>query len=218
MSIPVTIDPLGTLGAGEPLPPGYTRVKCLVSNGHQMIDTGIVPTFDMRWELDYMYLGLAMGSSARHGCSQSSTSVGVARFELSPRNSTQDVFGGQNKPDVNDSTVSSLQRETSVIDNVAGEFRVGGQTISSAPAGVLPSTSIGLFGRHSSYAPNINYDLTFSCKVYRSRIFKSGALVQDLVPCLDDNGTACMSDLVGGETYRAVKPTAYDLQPFGYEL
>lgn len=70
MSIRTSFNPLGTLGAEPPLPPGYKRAIYLRSSADQYIDTGVSVTPQTRVLLDVEFL--KSNTSSYNGCVQNS--------------------------------------------------------------------------------------------------------------------------------------------------
>lgn len=221
MSIPHSFDPMGTAGALPPLPAPYTRVRCLVSNCHQALDTGIAPDVTTRWEIDYCYVDALIGNSQRQGTARNN---GAYRFELSPyAGTTKDegtFFSGWNTgTGLLSSTVSSYVRKINVLSSSG--FSVGGQTFSSS----LPNVefgSIGIFCRNSYYGTGVlpsnrRWDCACSVMVFGSKIYKNEILLQDLVPALDATGTPCFYDLVTGKAFYAFANATWPFEQLKYE-
>lgn len=201
MSIPVSIDPMGTLGA-SPLPPGYRLVTALVSDGNQYIDTGYVMKTSSRWEYDWQALSSAWGGNGAFHWQVSYTTVdcgyGTGRTTFTT---------GKNAIAV-DTGVDARERSLVFLDLPAQQ--VGASWAGRPPfvqdadlyAGRIPIT---LLARNKADASVPGERV--KAKIFRCRFFEDGELVMDLVPVLDANGEACMYDLAGAgdaesRTYR----------------
>lgn len=222
MSIPHSFDPMGTAGALPPLPAPFKRVKCLISNCRQALDTGIVPDTTTRWELDYCFVDNAdIDKAQRNGMTWSS---GAIRFELSPISGAVVSSSERKFTALNDrnallvSAVSSYTRAVSVLD--ATGFSVGGSFYPYASTTSNFPHSLGIFSRKSNYAGGAvtSWDCGCSEKVYGSRIYKGNSLIQDLVPALDGTGTPCFFDLVTERAFYAFRNINSPFVQLQYEL
>lgn len=214
MSIPTPFNPLGTLGE-LPLPPGYRRLKCIVFTNEgiesgQYLNTGLKVDAQTKWELDVAYLENSNSSYNGHVGGNS-----LFRCHMQYSNSKQEAqigigvtYGDGESLKV---PVAIGQRITQIIDCPNCVCKIGDTEKAFEPIGAAVSAHINIGRRNSSgyyYAHE---------KVYRSRIWKGGALVQDLVPALDADGQPCFYDLAGTGDAEARTYRNLGIGTLGYE-
>lgn len=172
-------------GAAGRLPAGYLECDYLESSGTQYIDTGL-SVVGRRWTVDCAFLSASnpfMGaivnnSGTYYRCHSTGNAVAIG-FAL-----------GSAFPSISG---NPLDRHTYAADATLGTSIDAGSW--TAPVGTLPNTEIWLFARHGVGIAN-SY---VSARVYSSAIAEAGtggAIVQNLVPALDESGIPCMFDLV----------------------
>lgn len=171
------------------LPSGYTQLTYIKKNSNKhYIDTGYRATANTSVDIQYSYEGNQTGSN--HICSSPNFYVpfpkGGSHF-LSNRKGAEKVIGmsvyqGQIY------TVKAFFNDTVEINGTVYE----GFTCGSSN----PSMNLYLFtysGSPSSYNNKIS--------IYYCKIYESGTLVRDFVPCINDNGVVGMYDTVNSVFY-----------------
>lgn len=206
MSIRTSFNPMGTLGGGL-LPPGYKRVKCIVFTNDgpesgQYINTGRAPDEQTKWELDVVFLDSenVMYNGEYNGY----------RFHMHYNPPTQEArIGVMEAPNHLTAPVAIGQRVEMCIDSPNGVCRIGGAEKAFTPGHSSAALYIG-----KRNAPGYYYS---NEKVYRSRIWQAGALVQDLAPALDADGEPCFYDLAGTGDVEARTYRNLGIGELGYE-
>ena len=172
-----------------PLQSGVNYVDYLQSSGTQYIDTGIVGDQNTDFVFDQETTIAAWGFGSR-SAAQSSALV-VTSNGTSATSSNIDV--GTSRV-----TVSNLatRRTFSLHD---GTIRVNGVKIKRVAdiSTFFTPHSLIIFGVYSSHDGGVMLTQG-GFRVYRCTIWKSGVPVGDFLPCLDNNGVACMWDNISG--------------------
>lgn len=193
MNVPVEVNPLG---AGESLPPGYTRLKCLVGKkGSNLtwVDTGFDVDGTIRWVLDTEFTGTNQWHGAFLGDNKRfEVDTGETRYSFNIANSER-YYSGRSESWVRRSVDIDLPNRTVAWSDAEP------QEIVTVPAWSGTGRDILLFAR-AQYVGG-NPPSSNISKVYRSTLYKGGELKQDLVPVLDPNGVPCFFDLVTGEQF-----------------
>ena len=176
------------------IPKGYIPLAYIESTGTQYIDLGIKPSDDMEFEIEYQ--SLAARATKLFGCEVNSRSLFDA-YNVGKAGATIRVFahGGANGGSPTEITTIAGQKNILklVIKNGNYSVYVNGELVATSPAaGVVPNLNIFLFasnrnGSPDGYGPQI---------VYGCRVKKSGELVGDFRPYLNDNGEAGMYNTV----------------------
>ena len=175
------------------LPPGYTPLEYIESDGHQYIDTEIVPSSDLKWELDNMFTGIGnIGQGGSYNGVYDPVQP-IMRFDIGLGNGLFLDYGNVNRP----------TSDTQQIINHRMIFKVDAQNMQWAygsTTGSIPAYTdtanrrtkhIYLFARNDfSGFDRGSLQRTFSSKFYRG-----GVLIQNLIPAKHGN-TVGMYDTV----------------------
>lgn len=184
MSIPNTFRPL--CGPADELPPGYTRVKCLVAaQGNVYFDTGLTPDIGTKWSLDLQYLDTGWQCN---GAQNWGTSTQYESFCI---NCSGGKHGVQTGSAVwKGSVYSALSRMTVTLDAPNGIVSFGGDSINVNYVEQVHS-NIFIFARSW-------LGLADFCKekVFGSKIWQQGYLISNLIPALDSDGAPVFYDAV----------------------
>lgn len=218
MSIPISIDPLGTLGSGRPLPPEYEQRKYLESwvptgyNYCQGLKTGLHPKSTTRWEVKMRVVSGDGGNLFFMGCTSISSGMKMFIFHYGPQGFVSGSQGTEfDFSSIWDGAAYGVDL-VCAIDNANKYIEItdgAGQGNRRQSSVVAPPVSdeIVLFKRGSENRRQ-------SIRIYWSRIFEQGVLVQDLQPCVRksdrlrgmyDFATGNFlvgSDLPGGKDFR----------------
>lgn len=194
MSIPHSFDPLGVLAGEPPLPQGYTRVPWLTSDGTQHIDTRFNPSSIDRWD------GRAAGSAGYHGCIHSNLNpTRRFSFDISANYGVRCQYGATAAADLLRIENYDGNPISWSFDRVSRIVRLGNKSASFAGF-QSPSVTIGLFARHTNY--NAFWDFAFVGRLFYSKIWAGGKLVQWLVPVRRNmDGVYLLLDLVTGAEF-----------------
>jgi len=183
--------------AGGRLPAEFTELAYIESTGTQYIDTGVKPTNKTRWELDvefstgtipstYWYNGVYNnGSSARRFDIALSPNIFInagASTQVGPKEDAQGV------------------RQTYVVDALNALWSYGNTsgTFSSVYSAAF-AYSIYICARNDYVSSTRGANRFAVEKVYSSRLYENGTLIQDLVPAKrDSDNEVGMYDLVSG--------------------
>ena len=175
------------------IPKGYIPLEYIESTGTQYIDLGIKPSDDMEFEIEYQ--SLATRAAKLFGCQVASNSLFDA-YNVGKTGVTIRVFAHSNSGGVLTDITTIAGQKTSlklVIKNGTYSVYVNGELVATSPAaGTVPNLNIFLFASNRNGSP----DGYGSQIVYGCRIKKSGELVGDFRPYLNDNGEAGMYNTV----------------------
>ena len=160
----------------QELPSAYRRVEYLESNGTQYINTTIAPKMNYtRWEFSVRFTDISGTQLIGAGY--------VNRFVLRLTENKLGASVGDNylSFDINADTVTTynvvLQTGESAFAEVNGvkltDWRITG----------FSALSIALFARHQSNS-GTGHDYYCKCRIFNSKIYESGELVQNLIPCV----------------------------------
>ena len=173
------------------LPQGYTKCEYLESTGVQYIDTGIVATNNTKVKIDFSFTkneqsGLLGG---RVGFKNNSFSVQVSSTKYI-------TFGFGNNTDIT-SKSNDTNRHTILKDKSKNYY--DGVLISENQISNTFSTkhNVFLFSINNNGTPYV----TCNAKIYNFKFYENDTLIQDLIPCLDNNAIPCMYDTISGQTF-----------------
>lgn len=187
------------------LPKGFKEVEYLESTGTQYINTGVLPTQLTKTKIELQFtnvnykqavLGSNNGASGDagwnnlFGTNENSSTAKPTYFWCQWGNS----FDGPVTKDTNRHT-HTFERNgdsswTYTVDNDS-------KTITS---GVSTQTNPKVMYLFACNNNGTTYRQA-KAKVYRCQIWNNGTPVRDFIPCLDNNNTPCMYDLVEGKAY-----------------
>lgn len=173
-------------GPTSRLPGGYLELAWIESTGTQYIDTGVVPNQNTKVVVDVRFSQFPSQHSALFGTNDN-TNACWAYYRYSDSQYRATIGGStQRKLDFADPT----QRVTVQLES--GFFSAGDLEISFDKVDFSTSLSMFLFALNRNnevYYPSAN-------KMYSCRIFDSGALIRDYVPCINPSGDVGLYDLV----------------------
>lgn len=187
MSIPVSIDPLGTLGA-SPLPPGFKRAQYLRSDGQQGINTLLKADTLSRVMLDVAF-------EERIGERWNGAQSGGNNYRFSVLTTGNVYVRGAVQLAYSEDVYVGNARVT--IELTPTSFRVDDTVLPIEP-GQGPHDDFYLFARNLSWTPGCNKQRLFAFKAWG----EDGALVADMVPAVrESDGKPCMVDVLTGTPY-----------------
>ena len=192
------------------LPSGYIPKGKCVSDGSHIIDTGIVPSADVKIEIMF-YIPVSSGTTRYYifGARDTNSNTAAKQFTLCKTYSNGFYLGYYGTNTLISTTVGNPQiidsftihgdevalfkgdaTECSLAESIA--YSVYDSSTITASTGVR---NIYLFGMNNAgsttYAP-------LRTEIYYCKIWEDGVLVRDYVPCVDENtGYAGLYDLVG---------------------
>lgn len=182
---------------GSRLPAGYTELEYIESTGTQYVNTGVNPTTETKSVLDLKITGtetcVVFGSRVESGNRQKQyfvfTMPSTSRFEAN-----YFYWTDANLLNLSDYT----QRGILTLDQEAISFNESTAAINYTQGTESVPGPIFLFGlnENGTGANSLIKMILYSCKIY-----ESGTLVRDFVPCSDASGAVGLYDLVGGAFY-----------------
>ena len=179
----------------EYLPVGYKECKYIESTGTQYIDTNIINNSELKVIMNFETINLTVPQfyfGARENISKNTFT-----FLLNSQKFRSD-FG--NKTGSNSDTVTDLVGYPKFyIEKNKNVTTIKNNTYTSNTPYISYTTNLNLY----LFALNNNGSVSnFSkMKLYGFKVFKNDILIQNLIPCLDNNDTPCMYDLVTKQTY-----------------
>ena len=180
------------------LPSGYTLCDYLESTGTQYIDTNYYATNTSGINIDYAYTqsgnaglcGIFQGQTPRTdtlfvttNSGQTSSAIYLLSQGAQLTNDRVPTLGTKYNAKIN-----YLNNGKLIIDNTT--------TGNNGSNGVVSSRTIKLFCR--DYNGGLAYT---NARIYGCALTTGNTVSKYLVPCLDNNGTPCMYDVVGKQTY-----------------
>ena len=192
------------------IPKGYIPLAYIKSTGTQYIDLGITPSDDMEFEIEYQ--SLAARATKLFGCEVNSRSLFDA-YNVGKAGATIRVFahGGNNGGSPTEITTIAGQKNILklVIKNGNYSVYVNGELVATSPAaGVVPNLNIFLFASNRNGSP----DGYGSQIVYGCRVKKSGELVCDFQPYLNDKGEAGIYNTVSRKFHKNLGTGAFEYE------
>ena len=195
-----------------PLPPGYTPLNYLESTGGQSIDTLWAPTAGEH-ELVCRF-GITAGNAgfslfgARTNTPAPVKRAGTYYFGTAYRPS---VYVGTTSnqftlPASNPHVIGTIYNLSLVVSESDSTFRreVTGEdglmNLENAASFVGGTTTPDTLHLFSAKTQGVVAERGYF-KVYGHRIYEAGALVRDMLPCLDGGGRPCMYCLVSKQTF-----------------
>lgn len=167
----------------------YKSVEYIESDGNQYIDTGFVPTANSKMLLDFYPAKLQ--STCYAGCRKSS-SLGMFTINSGSKSTKQyGAMGQSGNIYLGDHAVG---RHTVSIEN--GLFIYDGVETTVDITDIDTTQSVYLFACNTD-GPT----LQSTCRIYGCKIWESGVLVRNLVPCVTASGAVGMYDKVNGQFY-----------------
>lgn len=194
------------LGYGFELPPGYRECEYLESTGTQWIDTGHYATHLSGVHIKYAYL--RKGRSGTFGgrnsggydfgyeafafiATDNATGIGDNIFVAQNRVSVKYGMAGQAKQGhIYDVRVNVDSDQKIYIDD---KYYVQGSTTATF---TQPVTTLMFAGRSNYSQIEKGTVAIYSCTIYDNTV-----PIMNFVPCLDYNGTPCMYDTIGRNTF-----------------
>ena len=178
------------------LPEGYAQVSYLESTGTQYIDTGVIydtnNTYTISGKINYSRKTTFTGSGWNGGgC------FGITQDGAISDGTNLTGVSGANKDITFTQTINSGSSSQTVTS-----YSVGGTEYSLQRAHSSLSTYAGNggFGLFALYSTN-TYIYFTSGKIYYYIIWDNGTIARYLVPCLDDENTPCMYDILNDKCY-----------------
>lgn len=182
MSIPVSIDPMGTLGA-SPLPTGYTRLQYIEATGGQYIDTGVHATLLALFELDCA--STLLGGTRINGFSSENPSTFWA---LQVYTSDVHALAAHGEKRYASPALADLERHVFSIDGLTGKISVDGleqTTFTTREMPVLPSDQSNFYVGARCNCTSQPFAQHFASeKIYGVKIKTASGWRRNMVPAL----------------------------------
>ena len=186
------------LGILHKLPEGFTKIKYLISNGYQYIDTNYVPTNETGYYVEGQ--GYTTSETYYFGLREN-TSTNSRIYACA----TNYVNWGWMTYGTLTNAAANLRQETKFYHNFLNS-RVSKATINETDftynlpeLDFNPSISIYLFGYNQAGVQNTTYGLKGRIDTFL--ISEGDQIVRQFVPCLDENGIPCMYELYTGTVH-----------------
>ena len=188
------------------LPHGYTRCKCLISDGNQIIkNTGFVPTANSGiWGIHatfsnsyYCCCGVWEGNNGQFALARTRPADKYLMYYgknvlVVFQNSNGDYINGRGIHAISSCNFLGEKKATLYMDDY---YQSIVDTSNLTPM-IFGSNEVYLFGLHyySSHEK-------FAGAIYRLKLSEGDQIVRDFIPCLDANGVPCMRDVINGVDY-----------------
>lgn len=174
------------------LPSGYKRLEYIQSSGTQYIDTRFIPTSNTKISIDFHVLSAGVDD----------TIIGTINPNCVIGYSTTEIHAGfklgTGAPIAIATTVTS--RHTAELSN--GVFKVDAQQKSFEQVTGFSQTLTALvFASHYTGVSDGAYGKC-AAKVYSAKIYESGVLVRDFIPCKNTSGVIGLWDDVNSVFYQ----------------
>ena len=180
------------------LPSGYAQVEYIESSGTQYIDTGVYPTQNVRYALDFVWPVLN-NSTSLFG-SQKATGQDAALIAYYTSSTGLSFYVGTSKGILqHNNIIAGIKHRLDVhasngtltvsMDDVTTTGAYSGSLYTGYSVLIMANKQAGNAVQISSY------------KLYSFWMWVDGSLVRDYVPCIDPNGAVGLYDMVNGVFY-----------------
>ena len=187
------------------LPSGYTELEYIQATGNQYIDTGCTPSPDFRAVVDFQhtspteektgfgYAGNGNGPSFRFWRRKTSSGM-TYLFTINDSYKVEERF-----QTINVGVDTDTDRHVVDLSNSA-KYLDGVQMTNTSP-GLTQSVggTMYLFADRYGWSPFSGHFGTY--RIFSCKLYESGALIRQFVPCTDENGKGGLYDIVGGQMY-----------------
>jgi hypothetical protein len=192
----------GTDKVYEYLPIGYKECKYIKSTGTQYIDTGVKGNSEIKIDTLFeitnakqtqFFFGSRQSVSVQTFCFLSVSGTGNPWGFRSDFNNNFGVVQTEKISDMTGYPLFHVIKNKNVTTIENNEF------INNISYGSFTSNyNIYIFTVNNNNTASSNFSYM---KLYSFKVFKNDILIQNLIPCLDNNDTPCMYDLVTKQTY-----------------
>lgn len=168
------------------------RLTYIESTGTQYIDTGVVATQDIGFELDFLTSSPLTSSDARHILSAVNTSTNRIDLALYTAYSGGEFYFGPNEadPGIIVGERITIRFKDNVLTTLGGTTTIAAATFDS-------ELNLLLCARNNAGTA----DRLSSNRIYGLKLWSGDSLIRDYIPVLDDEGTACLYDQVNSTYY-----------------
>lgn len=176
-------------------------VYTLISNGSQVIDTGVYCTDKMSCEIKMAYTSFPTTSTYIGAIEYNNGSYYRCHFQAAILNSNKLIGFWQDSPTVGNAVSIPFDTEPHVLTYSATDMTVGiDGTVATHGNSPTPSNStFYLFDRNVvGFTANAEAG---KCKVYYAKFWEDGKLIRHFVPKMNSDKKLGLFDLVNGQFY-----------------
>jgi len=177
------------------LPEGFTEVEYIQSNGTQYVDTKIVPDQSTRVASDFQFISGSGTFYSVFGVEGRSGYNGFMLFGNRNTNNVQGIYGDQYFAY---SDVSFTPNADHTVDFNQSTIRFDGSSLELMKQSFTCTGSMCVFGS-KNFSGAVQY--LCSMKLSYFRVWKSGVLVGDFVPCKRLDGAGGLYDLASNHFF-----------------
>lgn len=182
------------------LPSGYTQLEYIKSSGTQCIDTGVSISSsnaaNIKWEVETQ---ITLGSNYHINGTGNGQSPYINSMYLGFDISGAPVYGdGQTDQVFSASKTYGGEKVTITYDAPNQKLNITGYVSNQSFTFKSPSGAINflLFGYGRGTETKLH-----TAKIYSAKMWQSGTLIRDFVPCKNSSGTLGLYDLVNSKFY-----------------
>ena len=178
--------------SGSKLPSGYTELEYIQSSGTQYIDTRFIPTSNTKISIDFQVLSVVADD----------TIIGTINPNCVIGYNTTEIYAGFKLGTGTSIAIATTvtSRHTAELSN--GVFKVDAQQKSfDQVTGFSQTLTALIFASHYTGGSDNAYGKC-AAKVYSAKIYESGVLVRDFIPCKNASGVIGLYDLVNNQFYQ----------------
>ena len=178
--------------SGPKLPSGYTELEYIQSSGTQYIDTRFIPTSNTKISIDFQALSVVADD----------TIIGTINPNCVIGYNTTEIYTGFKLGTGTSIAIATTvtSRHTAELSN--GVFKVDAQQKSfDQVTGFSHTLTALIFASHYTGISDGAYGKC-AAKVYSAKIYESGVLVRDFIPCKNASGVVGMWDDVNSVFYQ----------------
>lgn len=174
------------------LPSGYTELEYIESNGTQWVNTGIIPSYNTKVEIDFQLLELPAANVAIFATPGQFSfrymgQLSTKYFRCVIQTSQVDFYNFSN----------GLNRMQAVVSGAKCSVENETKT-STASTSFTATNNLILF----AYLNNNQYIQNSKCRLFSMAVYNSGVKVRQFVPCKNENSVVGLYDTVGSKFYQ----------------
>ena len=177
---------------GPKLPSGYTELEYIQSSGTEYIDTRFIPTSNTKISIDFQVLSVGADD----------TIIGTLNPNCVIGYNTTEIYAGFKLGTGTFIAIATTvtSRHTAELSN--GVFKVDAQQKSfDQVTGFSQTLTALIFASHYTGVSDGAYGKCVA-KVYSAKIYESGVLVRDFIPCKNPSGAIGLYDSVNNQFYQ----------------
>ena len=191
-------------------------VYTLISNGSQVIDTGVYCTENMSCEIKIAWTSIPITATYIGAIQYKSGNYLRCHFQCAKLNNNWLIGFWQDSPTLGNAVSVPYDTEPHVLTYSAKDLTVGidGNTATHGNTPPPSGCTFYLFDRNvKGFTANAEAG---KCKVYYAKFWENGELIRDFIPRLDPSGKLGLFDLVNEQFYFDLNGKGFNYEALSY--